>query len=382
MKFFIIAGEASGDLHASHLMRALRERDAHASFVGIGGDRMGAEGCQLLEHYKNLAFMGIWPVLRHLPTILRGMRDCRRRLLAERPDAVILVDYPGFNLSMARFVKRHDLCPVFYYISPKIWAWKERRIKQIKRYVDRLFSILPFEVDFFEKKHHYPISYVGNPTADEVSAYIAEHGEPQPDPHLYALLPGSRRQEVKDNLPAMLQAVVPTLEPEDRLVVAAVTTLPKDFYDQLIRANTSEPARVELRFDAPYSLLSHAVAACVTSGTATLETALFRVPQVVCYRVSFGPLVRLLRRLVLKVPYISLVNLICGTEAVKELVADEMNPVRLREEFLRIRPGGVRREEVLRQYEEMANRLGGTGAPVRAAEEMWRRLSPQVEQSV
>ena len=376
MKFFLIAGEASGDLHASHLMRAISERSPQATFVGLGGDRMKAEGCRLLAHYKDLAYMGIWPVLTHLPAIIKGMRACKQSLRSEQPDAVVLVDYPGFNLAMARFVKQQRLCPVFYYISPKIWAWKESRIKYIRRYVDRLFSILPFEVDFFEKKHHYPISYVGNPTADEVFAYWQAHGEPVPDPHLYALLPGSRRQEVKDNLPIMLQAVMPSLDESDRLVVAGVTTLPKDFYDHLIRTYAPDPSRVELRFDAPYSLLSAATAACVTSGTATLETALFRVPQVVCYRISFGPVVRLARKLILKVPYISLVNLICGKEAVKELVADDMNAERLHEEFMKIKPEGESREAILADYELLARRIGGAGAPQRAADEMLRLLNP------
>lgn len=375
MKFFVIAGEASGDLHASHLIRELRQRDSEASFVGIGGNLMQSEGCRLLSHYKDLAYMGVWPVLRHLPTILKGMQRCKQSLLEEKPTAVILVDYPGFNLTMARFIKKHAICPVFYYISPKIWAWKEGRIKQIKRYVDRLFSILPFEVDFFEKKHHYPISYVGNPTADEIYAYQQAHGKPCPDAHVFALLPGSRRQEVQANLPIMLDAVVPTLHKGDRLVVATVSTLPKVFYDEIIQAHAQDGPVIEQQCDMAYQVLSTASAACVTSGTATLETALFRVPQVVCYHTGWGWFVKRLRKWVLKVPYISLVNLICDSEAVKELVASDMNTNKLREEFEKIKAEGPARTAILHHYEEMGRRIGGPGAPARAATEIIQIVS-------
>ena len=204
MKFFIIAGEASGDLHAAHLMRAIKQQCPGAEFRYYGGEQMQAEGGTLLCHYRQLAYMGFVQVALHLRTILRGMARCKREIEAWQPDALILVDYPGFNLKMARYVKQRAICPVFYYISPKIWAWKEHRINAIRRDVDRLFSILPFEVDFFERKHHYPISYVGNPTVDEVSAYCHTHGTPVPDGRTIALLPGSRRQEITDNLSRML----------------------------------------------------------------------------------------------------------------------------------------------------------------------------------
>ena len=209
MKIFLIAGEASGDLHASHLMRAILDEYPDTEFRYYGGDKMQAVGGTLLCHYRELAYMGFVQVALHLPTILRGMKRCKAQISEWQPDAVVLVDYPGFNLKIAKYVKQQAFCPVYYYIAPKIWAWKEHRIKEIKRNVDHLFSILPFEVDFFEKKHHYPISYVGNPSLDEVYGYMKENGRPKPNGDVIALLPGSRRQEVKDNLSRMLQAAAP-----------------------------------------------------------------------------------------------------------------------------------------------------------------------------
>ena len=209
MKYYLIAGEASGDLHASRLIAALRQTDAQAEFRCFGGDLMAAEGATLVKHYRELAYMGFIPVLLHLRTILRNMRQCKEDIAAWHPDVVILVDYPGFNLSIAKYVKAQGICPVYYYISPKIWAWKEYRIKQIRRDVDELFSILPFEVPFFEEKHHYPIHYVGNPTKNEVEEYLSTHPRPSgtgDHKPVIALLAGSRKQEIKDNLPAMLSA--------------------------------------------------------------------------------------------------------------------------------------------------------------------------------
>ena len=287
---------------------------------------------------------------------------------------VILVDYPGFNLKIARYVREAGICPVYYYISPKIWAWKEHRIRQIRRDVDRLFSILPFEVDFFEKKHHYPISYVGNPTVDEVDAYMRVHGRPAPDGHTIALLPGSRSQELKDNLSRMLQAAGPLTAEGYRLVVAMAPAQPRAFYEQLIARSGVERSCVELVEGRTYEVLSRAGAALVTSGTATLETALFRVPQVVCYYIAGGWLVSFLRRHLLKVPFISLVNLVVGREVVSELVGPDMRPEVLVPSLRSILPGGSRREDMLRGYEEMAEKLGEPGAPVHAAREMVARL--------
>jgi len=375
MKYFLIAGEASGDLHASRLMRALKERDPEADFAFYGGDEMAAAGGTLLRHYRDLAYMGFIPVLLHLPAILRGMKQCRKEIRAARPDVLILVDYPGFNLDMAKFAHRAGLCPVFYYISPKIWAWKEGRIRRIRRYVDALFSILPFEVDWFASRHGYRVEYVGNPTVDEVAAYVQAHGASRPDGRTLALLPGSRRQEVKDNLSRMLRAASACADHGYRLVVAVAAAIERDFYEDIIRRSGVEAGRVELWQGRTYELLSCAEAALVTSGTATLETALFRVPQVVCYYVPCGSLVRLLRRLLLKCRWVSLVNLIADEEIVPELVADAMEPAGLREHLLRILSGGEGREAQLEGYDRMARRLGAPGAPRQAAEAMLRRLS-------
>ena len=379
MKYFLIAGEASGDLHAAHLMKALLAIDPSASFRYYGGDCMQAVGGTLLCHYRHLAYMGFVQVALHLPTILRGLRRCKAEIDSWRPDAVILVDYPGFNLKIAKYVSRQALCPVYYYISPKIWAWKEHRIHAIRRYVDRLFSILPFEVDFFEKKHHYPISYVGNPTMDEVSAYLSEHGQPRPDGHTIALLPGSRRQEITDNLSRMLQAVKPLCmegggEPAWLIRIAVAPSMPRDLYTAIVQ-RAGLPARsVQLVEERTYDLLHHATAALVTSGTATLETALFRVPQVVCYFMRCGWLVSRIRPYFLKVPFISLVNLIVGREVVPELVAGDMTAEEVRRRLLHILPGAPGRAAMLQGYDELAGKLGQPGAPRRAAAEITQLL--------
>ena len=379
MKYFLIAGEASGDLHAAHLMKALLAIDPSATFRYYGGDCMQAVGGTLLCHYRHLAYMGFVQVALHLPTILRGLRRCKAEIDSWRPDAVILVDYPGFNLKIAKYVSRQALCPVYYYISPKIWAWKEHRIHAIRRYVDRLFSILPFEVDFFEKKHHYPISYVGNPTMDEVSAYLSEHGQPRPDGHTIALLPGSRRQEITDNLSRMLQAVKPLCtegggEPAWHIRIAVAPSMPRDLYTAIVQ-RAGLPARsVQLVEERTYDLLHHATAALVTSGTATLETALFRVPQVVCYFMRCGWLVSRIRPYFLKVPFISLVNLIVGREVVPELVAGDMTAEEVRRRLLHILPGAPGRAAMLQGYDELAGKLGQPGAPRRAAAEITQLL--------
>ena len=379
MKYFLIAGEASGDLHAAHLMKALLAIDPTASFRYYGGDCMQAVGGTLLCHYRHLAYMGFVQVALHLPTILRGMRRCKAEIARWRPDAVILVDYPGFNLNIAKYVSRQSLCPVFYYISPKIWAWKEHRIHAIRRHVDRLFSILPFEVDFFEKKHHYPISYVGNPTMDEVSAYLSEHGQPRPDGHTIALLPGSRRQEITDNLSRMLQAVKPLCvkggaESPWQIRIAVAPAMPRELYTGIVQ-RAGMPARsVQLVEGQTYGLLHHATAALVTSGTATLETALFRVPQVVCYFMRCGWLVSRIRPYFLQVPFISLVNLIVGREVVPELVAGDMTAEEVRRRLLHILPGAPGRAAMLQGYDELAAKLGQPGAPRRAAAEITQLL--------
>ena len=369
MKYYLIVGEASGDLHASHLITSIVSRDRDAEFRFFGGDMMteaaGKRGVRI-KHYKELAYMGFIPVLLHLNTILKNMKRCQKDIVAWHPDVVILVDYPGFNLKVAKYLKRNTSIPVYYYISPKIWAWKEHRIKAIKRDIDEMYSILPFEVPFYEQKHGYPIHYVGNPTADEVRQFRAsydgnldipdDNGKP-----LIALLAGSRLQEIKDNLPSMIEATS-HLAGQYQMVLAGAPGVSPSYYDSFIKGT-----HVRIVYGKTYPLLSHAVAALVTSGTATLETALFGVPQVVCYRMAFPKLVAILRRILLKVKYVSLVNLIADAEVVSELVADSFSTDNIRRELEAILPGGPDREQMLKGYEEVSRRLGTSVAPENAA---------------
>ena len=322
--------------------------------------------------------MGFIPVLLHLRTILKNMRFCKQDITQWQSDCLILVDYPGFNLKIAEYVKANAICPVYYYISPKIWAWKEHRIKNIKRDVDELFSILPFEVDFFEKKHHYPIHYVGNPTASEVREFLAS---PHPSPkgegvevrsksplflegdrgRLIALLAGSRQQEIRENLPAMIEATR-HLSGQYDMVLAGAPSIEPSYYDQFLK-----DTEVRLVVNETFPLLAKATAALVTSGTATLETCMFRVPQVVCYRTPMPRLFGFLRKYFLKVPYVSLVNLIANREVVKELVANTFSVEAIREELEALLPGGSKREAMLNDYEEIHRLLGESDAPEKAA---------------
>ena len=378
MKYYLIVGEASGDLHASNLMRALKERDSEADFRFFGGDLMSAVGGTRVKHYKELAYMGFIPVLLHLQTIFANMDKCKQDIVAWNPDVVILVDYPGFNLKIAEFVKKHTNIPVYYYISPKIWAWKEYRIKNIKRDVDELFSILPFEVDFF-KGHQYPIHYVGNPCVDAVDAFQKENVESfaefmkdnsLDDKPIVALLAGSRKQEIKDNLPKMLEAARPFVG-ECQLVLAGAPGIDPAYYQQYVR----EDVPLKIVFGQTYRLLQQAKAALVTSGTATLETALFRVPQVVCYYISMGKLVSFLRRKVLKVKYISLVNLVANKEVVRELVADTMKVDNVRAELDALLHDENYRNAMFQEYDRMIKILGPAGASHQAASKMIELLS-------
>lgn len=377
MKYYIIAGEASGDLHASRLMRSLKKEDPDAQFRFFGGDMMAAEGGTMVRHYRELAYMGFIPVLLHLPTILGNMKMCKRDITEWQPDVVILVDYPGFNLSIAKYLKEKTNIPAYYYIAPKIWAWKEYRIKSIKCDIDQLFSILPFEKEFFEGKHHYPIHYVGNPTQDEVEEFLTS--EPQNlttlQPHnlitskpIIALLAGSRRQEIKDNLPAMIEV---TKEHADRydIILAGAPSIEKEYYEQFVNGT-----HVNVVYNQTYPLLRQATAALVTSGTATLETALFNVPQVVCYETPIAKVFGFLRRHVLKVKYISLVNLIANKEVVTELVADTFCVENIRRELAAILPGGKGRDTMLEGYAEVRQRLGNNKAPDNAARIIVRLL--------
>ncbi|KAA6341965.1 Lipid-A-disaccharide synthase [termite gut metagenome] len=368
MKYYLIAGEASGDLHASRLMAALKEADVRAEFRFFGGDLMAAVGGVLVKHYKNLAYMGFIPVLLHLRTIFANMKRCKEDIVNWEPDVVIPVDYPGFNLNIAKFVRARTNIPVYYYISPKIWAWKEYRIKSIKRDVNELFSILPFEVEFYNK-HQYPVHYIGNPTVDEVMEFKAEPGESFSsftkenglnNKPIIALLAGSRKQEIKDNLPDMLKAA--SGFSDYQLVLAGAPGIAREYYNRYVGN-----ADVKVIFRQTFYLLQHAGAALVTSGTATLETALFRVPQVVCYHTPAGKIVSFLKKRILNVRYISLVNLIAGQEVVKELVASAMTTENIRNELDMLLHDNTYRQEMLNGYENMAQRLGQAGAPYQAA---------------
>jgi len=388
MKYYIIAGEASGDLHASNLMRALKAKDPEAEFRFFGGDLMQAVGGTLVKHYRELAYMGFVQVALHARTILRNMRLCKEDIAAWAPNVVILVDYPGFNLSIAKYVKTHTQIPVYYYISPKIWAWKEYRIKDIRRYVDEMFSILPFEVPFYAS-HGYPIHYVGNPCVDAVAEFKAQYTETReefcarhglnPELPIVALLAGSRKQEIKDNLPVMLTATKHfkpgRIHRRERIkgfqwVIAGAPGIDKEMYGQASNAYPSKEGLFVV-YGETYALLSHSYAAMVTSGTATLETALFRVPQVVCYYIMCGKVVSWLRSLVLKVEYISLVNLVANFPLVRELVAHEMRERELTEELDRLLLDDFYRNRMFDEYDKMVIApLGEPGASEHTAEKM------------
>lgn len=369
MKYFLIAGEASGDLHGSNLMAALKKQDAEAEFYFFGGDLMQAQGGQLIKHYREMAFMGFIPVLLNLPTILRNMKMCRKEILKFNPDAVILIDYPGFNLKIAEYVKTQTSIPVFYYISPKVWAWKEYRVKSFKKYVDVMLSILPFEVDFY-KKHDYKIDYVGNPTVDAVASFteankndtrklfFADNGII--DKSLIAILAGSRQQEIKDNLPSMLQAIKDFKDYQP--VIAGAPGIDPEFYKQYIGDNSCK-----IVFDQTYRLLTYADVALVTSGTATLETALFMVPQVVCYKTPIPRVVYWFFKNMLHTRYISLVNLIAGKEVVQELFAKFFSVKAIRGETNRLLFNTVYRNKMLDEYNEIIDILGKPGASEKAA---------------
>ncbi len=373
MRYYLIAGEASGDLHASCLMHALKRHDRQAEFRFIGGDLMAAEGGTCVRHYRELAYMGFGPVLRHLPTILGNMRMCKRDIAEWSPDVLILIDYPGFNLSVAKYVRAHTDIPVFYYISPKIWAWKEYRIKNIRRDIDRMYCILPFEVEFYEGRHNYPTDYVGNPTVAEVDSFLAARNpaDALSDRPVIALLPGSRRQEIKDNLPAILEAVS-AYSDRYAVVVAGAPGIEPDYYHRVMGGAGRS---VDIIHGQTYRLLACASAAVVTSGTATLETALFGVPQVVCYKTPLPRLVSFLRRHLLKVKYVSLVNLICDGEVVSELVASSFSVANIRSELGGILPGGAEAARMKEDYRELRRRLGTGDAADNAARLMVTRLT-------
>ena len=377
MKYYLIAGEASGDLHASNLMRALKAADAQADFRFLGGDLMQQVGGTLVKHYREMAFMGFIPVLMNLRTILRNMELCKEDIRNYRPDVVILVDYPGFNLKIAQYVKTQLHLPVHYYISPKIWAWKQYRIKAFRKYVDHIYSILPFEPAFF-RKLNYEVDYVGNPSVDSVTAYRKNHPidrmsfyrmnrlEEKP---IIALLAGSRRQEIKDNLPVMLR--VAARHPEYQAVIGGAPGIEPDYYAPYLQGYDAH-----LVFGQTYPLLSHSRVALVTSGTATLETALFRVPQVVCYKVIGGKLANFVFEHFFHTPYISLVNLIAGREVVQELFGARFSEEQIEAELSRILHDTDYRSAMLQGYDDIIRELGSAGASARTTSLIVKRIRP------
>lgn len=377
MKYFIIAGEASGDMHAAALMQELKHLDPGADFRFLGGDRMlTVAGDRLVVHYRDMAFMGFVNVLMNYGKIKNNFRLAEKALLEYQPDAVVLVDYPGFNLRMASFMKEHTQIPVFYYIAPKLWAWKAYRIHDMKKYVDHLLTIFPFETEFFAR-YNYPVHYVGNPSLDAIEYYRRNHpvdelsfrerhklgNEP-----LLALLPGSRQQEVSACLPIMLHAAA---EFSDYLpVIAGAPGLDESFYRDLLPYSD-----FRVVFDETYELLDCSVAAVVNSGTATLETALLGTPQVVVYHVKAAHLASFLRKWVIKIPWVSLVNILSGKEVVTELVAHEFTEARLVKAIDALLHEKKTRAKIQQGYHELREQLGESGAATRTAAYIVEKLT-------
>jgi len=375
MKYYLIAGEASGDLHGSNLMKGLKKVDSDAEFRFWGGDLMQQQGGKLVKHYKETAIMGFLEVIINLRKINNFLTICKKDILKYNPDVLILIDYPGFNLRIAEFAKSKGI-KVYYYISPKIWAWKESRIKKIKAFVDRMFVIFPFEVDYF-KKHSYPVDYAGNPLLDAVQEKINDEGsldefinnnglEKKP---IIGLLAGSRKQEIDRNLGVMLEIV--HHYKNYQFVIAAAPSIEPNYYQQFVQKNN-----VKVVFNQTYDVLKHAEAALVTSGTATLETALFNVPQVVCYRA--GNISYFIAKQFVKTKYISLVNIIMDAEVVKELIQFDMNAEKLETELNKILYDKAFRQQMLNNYEGLRKKLGGTGASERVAQLLYNYLQEDV----
>lgn len=367
MKYFIIAGEASGDLHGSNLVKALKKEQPDCDIVCWGGNLMEAAGARLLQDYKRTSFMGFWEVLKNLRTILGAIRDCKKDIEREQPDALILIDFPGFNFRIAEWAKPKNI-KIFYYISPQLWAWKENRIKKVKRDIDRMFVILPFEKDFY-KKHDYEVDFVGHPLLDVTESFeatpnfIKNHGlDNRP---IIALLPGSRKQEIENMLSKMLAMVDKFTDYQ--FVIAAAPSQSLDFYQSIIsKKNTNNTVKnnVKIIQNQTYDILNMAAAALVTSGTATLETALFEVPQVVCYKgstISYH-----IAKQLVKIKYISLVNLIVDKPLVTELIQHEFTVRNLEKELLEILNKN-KREKILKEYKLLKEKLGGEGASGRVA---------------
>lgn len=367
MKYFIIAGEASGDLHASNLMREIKQVDTNSSFYYFGGDLMQQQGGTLLKHYRSMAFMGFVAVAKNLKTVLRNLSDCKKAIREVQPDVIILVDYPSFNLRIAQFAKEELQLPVYYYISPKIWAWKEHRIKQIKKYIDKMFTIFPFETSFYAH-HNYTVEYVGNPTIDSLTPQLQNMPDFEdfisknklPNKGIVTLAPGSRRQEISNCLPTMIKSVQSVSDLQ--LVIAGAPGIEADFYEQFCKQH-----KLPVIFDQTYALLHHSQFAVVNSGTATLETAIIGTPQVVVYHVHFGKIMRKVKDIVLKVKHISLVNIIAQKEVVKELYADLFTVENLEKEVAKLKNDTGYCNTIKAEYQKIRKELGEPGAPKRAA---------------
>ena len=382
MKYFIIAGEASGDLHASNLIKSLKKEDSQASFCGLGGDLMAAEGVRLVRHYRDMAFMGFIPVLMHAKTVLGNIKSCKEAVTDFAPDVLILVDYPSFNLKIAQFVKENmPNVAVYYYISPKLWAWKEYRLKSMKRYIDKVFSILPFEVKWFSERG-LEVEYVGNPCVDAIenrphkgesrAEFEARTGvDNRP---ILALLAGSRVQEIKGSLPIMLESAIQYKDYQ--IVIAGVKSIDSSLYQQI-----TKNYEAKVIYNETYELLQQADLAVVTSGTATLETALMRVPEVVVYKMSGGWLFHRFLELFIRVPYISLVNLIANKWLVQELVIEEFTVDRLSKEIDKLRDAECRKE-MLKGYDELIELLGKESVSDRAAHAMLSQYNQSKNSSI
>jgi lipid-A-disaccharide synthase len=371
MRYFIIAGEQSGDLHGSNLVKELFRHEPQAGIKCWGGDLMESAGADLLMHYRNTAFMGFVGVLKNLGAIKRNFTICKQQIIEFNPDVVILIDYPGFNFRIAEFAKKSGF-RVFYYISPKLWAWKEGRVKRVRMFVDRMYIIFPFEVDFY-RKHNIEVGYHGNPLLDETERKLMAF--PSRDSvrkslglgnkPVIAMLAGSRKSEVRDILPAMIKAI--HYFPEYQFVLAGVKNLPDELYQNIIR----EHPLIIIK-DKTYEILYVSEAALVKSGTATLETALFNIPQIVCFKADLISMI--IGWIVIRVKYISLVNLIAGSEVVKELIQYSLNEKNLASELKAILPGGSKREKMFEDYNRVREILGPAGASERVAEDMVKVL--------
>lgn len=370
MKYYIIAGEASGDLHGSNLMKALYQEDPNADIRFWGGDLMKSVGGTLVKHYRALAFMGFVEVIFNLKTILNNIEICKKDIQDFNPDVLIFIDYPGFNMRIAKWAKKQGI-KTHYYISPQIWAWKENRIKDIKRDFDKLYVILPFEKDFFEKKHHFPVEFVGHPLIDAIHNRTTIDDETfkkenqLEDKPIIAILPGSRKQEITKMLTVMLSVV--KYFPEYQFVIAGAPSQEYDFYKQFLKNK-----QVHFVANKTYDLLSHSTAALVTSGTATLETALFKIPEVVCYKGNWISYQIAKRIITLK--YISLVNLIMDKEVVTELIQDKCNSKNIKKELKKLLEPNYRKN-LLEEYDILESKLGGIGASQKTAKLIIQSLS-------